>query len=255
MPSGQGMFELLAITLVFLLAGYVKGVIGMGLPTIAMATLGLLLEPAQAAALLVIPSLVTNVWQFLAGGSKMATIKRLWLMLVFVCIGTWLGIGFLTSSNSAWPNIWLGSVLALYALVALLHPHFSMPPRYERRVSPLIGISTGILTGATGVFVIPAVPFISAMNLSKDALIQALGLSFTVSTIALAVGLGMNESLSKSDLTTSLLAVLPAMMGMYIGQKTRDGIEPMVFKKYFFGALLILGIFMALRSGLSLLFR
>jgi uncharacterized membrane protein YfcA len=249
------MFELLAITLVFLLAGYVKGVIGMGLPTIAMATLGLLLEPAQAAALLVIPSLVTNVWQFLAGGSKMATIKRLWLMLVFVCIGTWLGIGFLTSSNSAWPNIWLGSVLALYALVALLHPHFSMPPRYERRVSPLIGISTGILTGATGVFVIPAVPFISAMNLSKDALIQALGLSFTVSTIALAVGLGMNESLSKSDLTTSLLAVLPAMMGMYIGQKTRDGIEPMVFKKYFFGALLILGIFMALRSGLSLLFR
>ena len=70
------MFELLCITLVFLLAGYVKGVIGMGLPTIAMATLGLLLEPAQAAALLVIPSLVTNVWQFLAGGSKMAKIGR-----------------------------------------------------------------------------------------------------------------------------------------------------------------------------------
>lgn len=249
------MFELLCITLVFLLAGYVKGVIGMGLPTIAMATLGLLLEPAQAAALLVIPSLVTNVWQFLAGGSRIATIKRLWVMLVFVCIGTWLGIGFLTSSNSAWPNIWLGSVLALYALVALFHPQFSMPPHYEGRLSPLIGISTGILTGATGVFVIPAVPFISAMNLSKDALIQALGLSFTVSTIALAVGLGMKESLSASDLTISLLAVVPAMVGMSIGQKTRDRIEPLTFKKCFFGALLVLGAFMAIRAGSGLFFR
>jgi uncharacterized protein len=248
------MFELFSITLVFLLAGYVKGVIGMGLPTIAMATLGLLIEPVQAAALLVIPSLVTNVWQFLAGGSKITTIKRLWLLLLFVCIGTYFGIGFLTASKSIWPNIWLGSVLALYALVALFHPKFSMPARFERPLSPVIGILTGILTGATGVFVIPAVPFISSMDLSKDELIQALGLSFTVSTIALAIGLGLNESFSKSDLMASLFAVFPAMMGMFIGQKTRNNIEPMTFRKCFFGALFILGNFMAIRAGYSLLF-
>lgn len=248
------MIELISITLVFLLAGYIKGVIGMGLPTIAMATLGLLIEPVQAAALLIIPSLVTNVWQFLAGGSKMATIRRLWLMLLFVCLGTWWGIGLLTASNSLWPNIWLGSVLAIYALVAVFHPKFSLPARMERWLSPAVGIATGILTGATGVFVIPAVPFISSMNLTKDELIQALGLSFTVSTIALAVGLGLNESFSQSNLMTSLLAVLPAMVGMYIGQKTRDGIEPTTFRKCFFGALFVLGNFMAIRSGYSLLF-
>lgn len=248
------MFELISITLVFLLAGYVKGVIGMGLPTIAMATLGLLIEPVQAAALLVIPSLVTNVWQFLAGGSKIATIRRFWRMLLFVCIGTGLGIGFLTASTSVWPNIWLGSVLALYAVVAVFHPKFSLPARLEERLSPVVGILTGLLTGATGVFVIPAVPFISSMNLTKDELIQALGLSFTVSTIALAVGLGLNESFSEREVLTSLLAVLPAMIGMYIGQKTRDGIEPMAFRKCFFGALFVLGNFMAIRAGYSLLF-
>ena len=246
------MRELLFITLVFLLAGYIKGVIGMGLPTIAMATLGLLIEPVQAAALLVIPSLVTNVWQFLAGSSKIATIRRLGLMLVFVCIGTWLGIGFLTASKSLWPNIWLGSVLALYALVALFHPKFSMPAHLEKRLSPVIGLLTGILTGATGVFVIPAVPFISSMNLSKDELIQSLGLSFTVSTIALAIGLGMNASYAKSDFMISIFSVLPAMMGMFIGQKTRDSIEPLLFRKCFFGALFVLGNFMAIRAGYSL---
>lgn len=247
------MFELICIALVFLMAGYVKGVIGMGLPTIAMAVLGLLLEPVQAAALLVIPSLVTNVWQFVDGGSKIPTIKRLWLMLLFVCIGTWLGIDFLTSSRNFWPSIGLGTVLALYALVALFHPRFSMNRRLEVRASPFIGLLTGILTGATGVFVIPAVPFISSMNLSKDELIQALGLSFTVSTVALAVGLGTHASYSESDLMISLLAVVPAMLGMFVGQKTRNAIEPLMFRKYFFGALFILGMFMALRASYGLL--
>jgi uncharacterized membrane protein YfcA len=248
------MVEWIAITLVFLLAGYVKGVLGMGLPTIAMAVLGLLLEPVQAAALLVIPSLVTNVWQFWAGGSRLATLKRLWLMLLFVCMGTWYGIGFLTASVSAWPSIWLGSVLAVYAVVALLHPRFSMNRRHEGWLSPIVGICTGILTGATGVFVIPAVPFISSMNLSKDELIQALGLSFTVSTIALAVGLGLNASYTQSELIVSILAVAPAMLGMYVGQTTRDNIEPATFRQYFFKALFVLGAYMAIRAGYGLMF-
>lgn len=249
------MLELAGVALVFLLAGYVKGVIGMGLPTISMAVLGLMLEPVQAAALLVIPSLVTNLWQFWAGESKLATVKRLWLMLLFVCIGTWYGIGFMTSAASAWPSIWLGSVLVLYAVVALFHSKFSMNPRHEGWLSPIIGISTGVLTGATGVFVIPAVPFISSMELSKDELIQALGLSFTVSTLALAVGLGANASYSNSDLILSILAVAPAMLGMHVGQKTRENIDPMTFRKCFFGALFILGAYMAIHAGYGLIHR
>ncbi len=249
------MQELIVITLVFLLAGYVKGVIGMGLPTIAMATLGLLLAPVQAAALLVIPSMVTNVWQFAAGQAKWATFRRLWPMLLFVCLGTWWGIGLLTASTSAWPSLWLGSVLALYALVALFLPKLSMSLHHEKWLAPIVGLLTGILTGATGVFVIPAVPFLSAMNLSKDELIQALELSFTVSTLALALSLGFHATYSKEDLLLSVLAVLPAMLGMWFGQKTRDKIDPMTFRKCFFGALFLIGTYMAVRAGYSLMGR
>ncbi len=249
------MQELITITGVFLLAGYVKGVIGMGLPTIAMATLSLLLAPVQAAALLAIPSLVTNVWQFAAGNARMATFKRLWPMLLFVCIGTGWGIGLLTSAASAWPNLWLGGVLALYALVAVFHPKFAMAMRHEKWLSPIVGLLTGVLTGATGVFVIPAVPYMSSMNLSKDELIQALGLSFTVSTLALALSLGFHASYSTPDLLLSVAAVAPAMLGMWVGQKTRDSIDPMTFRKCFFGALFVLGAYMAVRAGHGLFFR
>ena len=75
----------------FLLAGFVKGVIGLGLPTVAIGLLGLLMTPAQAAAILVVPSLVTNIWQFVVGGELLALVRRMWPMLAGICIGTFIG--------------------------------------------------------------------------------------------------------------------------------------------------------------------
>ncbi|MEA3154088.1 MAG: uncharacterized protein QOK44_1677, partial [Betaproteobacteria bacterium] len=172
---------------IFLLAGWVKGVVGMGLPTVAMGALGLVMQPVQAAALLVVPSLVTNVWQYLAGPAARGIARRLATMLLLVCVGTAVGIQFLTSGASRWPSIALGGVLGAYGLLGLFLPRLSVSTRSESALSPAVGIITGVLTGATGVFVVPAVPYLSALGFTKDELIQALGMSFTVSTIALAV--------------------------------------------------------------------
>ena len=233
---------------VFLLAGWVKGVTGMGLPMVAMGMLGLVMAPVQAAALLVIPSLATNVWQFAAGPGKTAIAKRLATMMLFICLGTFLSIQFLTSGSSRWPSIALGAVLAMYALVALLLPKFAIPVRFERPLSPVVGAVTGVITGATGLFVIPAVPYLSALHFTKDELVQALGLSFTVSTVALAIGLGSTSSFSSGALLGSSLAMAPALLGMFIGQRTRDRIQPAAFRKWFFISMLVLGSYMVIKG-------
>ncbi len=92
---------------------------------------------------------------------------------------------------------------------------------YEAWASPLVGVATGLVTGATGVFVIPAVPYLQSLRLEKEDLIQALGLSFTVSTAALAIGLLRTGALVSptAQLTGSMLALLPALAGMCIGQR------------------------------------
>jgi len=240
--------ELALITAVFLLAGWVKGVVGMGLPTVAMGALGLVMSPVQAAALLVVPSLVTNVWQFVAGPSKQAVMRRFASMMLLVCLGTAIGIQFLTSGSSRWPSLALGSVLALYAVIALFLPKFSVSQKAELRLSPIVGGVTGILAGATGVFVVPAAPYLSALGLTKDELIQALGLSFTVSTVALAVALGASGSFSSGILVASAGAVVPALVGMFIGRHTRNRIEPAAFRKWFLVSMLFVGGYMAVRS-------
>lgn len=233
---------------VFLFAGWVKGVVGMGLPTVAMGALGLVMAPVEAAALLVVPSMVTNIWQFVAGPARKAVIIRLANMMMCVCLGTALGIHFLTSGSSRWPSVALGAVLALYALLALFLPKFIVPSRSERALSPVVGAITGVLTGATGVFVVPAVPYLSALGFAKDELVQALGLSFTVSTIALAFGLGFKSSYSLGALLCSLLAVVPALLGMFIGQHTRDRIDPVAFRKWFLISMLMLGSYMVIKG-------
>lgn len=236
---------LLLISAVFLVAGWVKGVVGMGLPAVAMGALGLAMPPAQAAALLVVPSLVTNIWQLATGPAFGRIARRLLVMMLFICMGTAIGIGFLTGSSSRWPSLALGSVLAIYALVGLFLPRLAVHARQEAILGPVVGGITGVLTGATGVFVMPAVPYLSALGFTKDELIQALGLSFTVSTVALAAGLGAAGGFTQDLALGSAAAVIPALAGMFLGQAVRDKLEPHAFRKWFFVAMLFVGAYMA----------
>lgn len=225
----------------FLLVGLVKGVIGLGLPTIAMGLLGLAMSPVQAAALLIVPATLTNLWQLAAGGHLPELLERLWPMLLAIFLGTALGAFWLGIEGGSWMVRALGAALLLYALSGLFLPTLRVGPCTERWLGPLCGLVTGVITAATGVFVIPAVPYLQALGLSRDQLVQALGLSFTVSTLALAAGLFWHGALSEGALGASLLALVPAMLGMFLGQWLRQRISAMLFKRVFFSGLAVLG--------------
>ncbi|WP_053078459.1 sulfite exporter TauE/SafE family protein, partial [Methylobacterium tarhaniae] len=173
----------------FLVAGFVKGVVGLGLPTVAVGLLATVMSPAQAAALLIVPSFVTNIWQLLVGPRFGALVLRLWPMMVAIAAGTVASAGLIAGAKGPGPASALGIALVAYAGIGLAGLSLRVPARAEPWLSPLVGLLTGLVTGATGVFVIPAVPYLQALGLDRDQLIQALGLSFTVSTVALAAGL------------------------------------------------------------------
>jgi uncharacterized protein len=240
-------------TLAFALAGVVKGVVGMGLPIVAMGLLGLAMPPAQAAALLVVPSLVTNVWQMAAGPALGPLVRRLATLLLGVCVGVAFGIGFITTSGmgSPWPGLALGAVLMLYAGLGLWLRPLRLAPRHEGAVAPVVGVITGVVTGATGVFSVPAVPYLSAIGLGKDELIQALGLSFTVSTLALAVGLGASSVFTPALGALSFAALLPALGGMVLGQRLRARLDAQRFRVWFFRSMLAVGAAMVLKAALA----
>lgn len=97
----------------FLLAGLVKGVVGLGLPTISVGLLGLVMPPMQAAALLLVPSMVTNIWQLADGRSPWPMLRRLWPMLLGIVLGTLLLGRWLHGRDLAQASQWLGVALRL----------------------------------------------------------------------------------------------------------------------------------------------
>lgn len=235
-------FFLWLFTLTFLTAGMVKGVTGMGLPTVAMGLLGIAMPPATAAAILLVPSFVTNTWQLLAGTAMRRLLQRLWPMQLAIFGGTVGSSALLVHVDPLWSGFALGVALMVYASYALVAPALSVASQHEHWLSPIVGLITGVITGATGVFVMPSVPYLQALALDKDELVQALGLSFTVSTVALSIGLFAHGAFRVEHWGLSTIAIVPAMAGMWLGQKIRARISPQRFRQCFLTFLLLLGL-------------
>jgi uncharacterized membrane protein YfcA len=241
--------SVLLFTLVaFLLAGFVKGFIGMGLPTIATGLLTMVMAPAQAAALLVVPNAATNIWQALTGKKLRPLFRRFWPMLLGICVGSAPGAGFLASDASGRATAALGIMLCLYALLSLLSPRLHVPSEAEWWLAPLVGALTGLLSVLTGVFAIPLVPYLNALPLQRDELIQALGLSLLTSAGALALALVREGALPVSLLGASLFALAPAGIGVLFGQWLRQRTHPALFVRVFAVGLLLIGLHLAVRS-------
>ena len=241
--------DLVIVLASFLAGGLAKGVTGLGLPTVAIGLLSVVMLPAKAASILIVPSLATNLWQTVIGPALGPLVRRLWPMQAGVCLGAWAGSGLLTSMAPGVTSAALGAALILYAAMALSPVSLpDVPAPREWWLGPAAGFVTGLITAATGVFVIPLVPYLQALGLKREELVQALGISFTVATLALAGSLVPSAVLGADTLGLSVLAIAPALAGMAAGQWIRHRIEPNVFRWCFFTALLLLGLHLSTKA-------
>lgn len=235
------------IGLVYFLAGLVKGVVGLGLPSVAVGLGAVVVGMKPAVVLLLLPSFVTNVWQAVVGGSLGMILRRTWPMMVTILIGTWLGVMLLARLEVAILSTVLGLTLMGYAAMGFMRPELPHPGRHETLVSLPVGIVHGLVAGMTGSYV-PGVPFLQSLGLAKDVLVQAMGVLFTASTVALAIAMADQRLLSWELAAASAGAVLPALLGMWVGQLLRRLLSEARFKQALFAALMGLGAYILWRT-------
>lgn len=248
MDSTYGAPELAIIVAVFLFAGAVKGVVGLGLPTVAIGLLTALVGLSEGMVLMVIPSLVTNLWQALAGGALMTIVRRVWGLLLAVCIGAWVGVDLFGRSDTALLTALLGVMLIAYSVFGMVSPKLPSPGRHEGWLSPVLGAISGVLTGLTGTFFMPGVPYFQALGFSRDIMVQAMGVLFLVSTASLAVALGGHGRLDTEIGAVSAFATVPALLGMVLGARLRRRLSEQRFQQALLAALLLLGSYIAVRA-------
>lgn len=243
--------DIAVIVGVLFLAGLVKGVVGLGLPTVSLALLTPLLGLPAAMAAMLLPSFLTNLQQALTGGDVAAMLRRFWPFLVPVALGTLAASGAVAWVETDLLVLLLGGSIALYAALGLLAPPWPQPGRHERWLGPICGGATGLLTGMTGSFVIPAVPYLQALGLGRDRLVQIMGATFTVATLALALGLGGQGLIGGGAALGTLAGVVPAFLGMTVGRRLRGRLSETTFRRALFTALLLLGLWMIAREAVS----
>ncbi len=241
------MFEplLILIAAVFLLAGFIKGVIGLGLPTVSVGLLAVTMPPAHALAIVIAPAIVTNIWQTFVGPFLRDIVRRLWPLMTGTVIGIWLNAGMMTGPYARYGTVVLGVLLVIYAIVGLSKFNFKVARRDEKWIGGVVGVMTGIVSAATGVQVIPSMPFMQAIGMEKDELVQALGVFFTVATVALAFNLTSAGLLSAATALPGAVAMAAAFTGMLAGQLVRSRMKPESFRRWFLIALIFLGLYLA----------
>ncbi|MCU0888816.1 MAG: sulfite exporter TauE/SafE family protein [Rubritepida sp.] len=239
---------LLLVGAVFLLAGAVKGISGMGLPTVSMALLGLFLTPAAAAALMVGPSLATNLAQ--CAGPHWRTLgARLWPLWLALALATVFSPLPDLGTSGPVARVALGAVLIAYGVWGLARPALPDLGLPVRPAGAVAGALTGMVTAATGIFVIPLVPYVQTLRLDREQLIQALGLSFMVATLALAARLGRIGAAPWSlDLAPCAVALVAAFAGLWLGARWRRRLRPVAFQRALFAVFVLLGAAMLARA-------
>ncbi len=232
----------------FLLAGFIKGVIGMGLPVVALAFLGSTLGVREALTIMLIPGLATNTWQALAGPTFGDLIRRLLSFLAAACVGIWFGVGVLAGAKSDTMVALLGVTLCTYCAVTMLRAQMPPPGPREPWMSPLMGGLGGVMFGMTGIMIVPGILYLQTLGFRRDVFVQALGITFVTITLALGTSLTGRGLITRDLVLMSLTALVPTAAGLALGQRYRHHISEERFKRIFFIALFVIGLDMLRRS-------
>jgi len=248
MPTTWSTETILLLVFAFLLGGIVKGVIGTGLPTIALALITATIGIREGMAIILLPSILTNIQQGLFGGHLIYTFKRSWTFLLATFFTIWIGAALLVKIDISFFSGLLGVILLTYSTFGLLAKKLPKPAKAEKWLSPLVGGINGLLTGMTGSSVIPGVLYLQSLDLGRHRLVQTMGLLFLTSSTTLAFALQKNELLTPALLQLSALSFIPAYIGMLVGVRIRHRISDGLFRQLFFIFMLILGCYIVIRA-------
>jgi len=230
------------VALVFLIAGTVKGTVGIGLPTASISLLSQFYDPHKSVALVIIPMILSNVWQIYRAGEVVRTITAYWRFALVLMGFMWVFSNISATIPDHLFLICLGSVVVLFSLTSLfLHPP-ALPDRFDRIGQVICGSLAGMMGGLTGIWSPPMVGYFVARRLGKEDFVRASGLLVFLGSLPLGLGYWQNGLMTETVALTSLAMFIPTIIGFSLGEVIRRHVDADRFQKVVLTVFLLMGL-------------
>lgn len=226
----------LACTAVLTVAGIVKGVISLGLPLVGLPLLMLFVDVQTAVALLMVPLVLSNLLQAVQGEGTVAMLRRFWPVLICIAIGALIGTALFAVLDRSTLLLTIGILAVVFATASLLHPSLFIPPHVERWIGPPVGFISGVIGGMSTLFGQLLAIYVVGLRLPRDLFVKAISLMYVTAATFLMIGGTSQGTAGVRELMLSTVAMIPVYIGMLIGQRIRQRVDPERFR------LLVLGV-------------
>ena len=240
--------DILVVCGAFLFAGLVKGSTGLGFATTALSFLVYAIGLKEALPLLIVPSVVSNLIVMRDAGHFRATLIQFRLMYAAAPVGIFIGLALLMWLDPTISSAILGLVLIIYGVITITQPAFRLPTALARRLEIPVGFTTGLVNGVTGSQVMPVLPYLLSLPLERNVFIQAINISFTISSVVFAIGLAWLGLFTVDTTQISFVGLVAMLVGLKLGIPIRRRLPQSSFRRAVLGLLVLLGAGLVLRS-------
>ncbi|MFK5927318.1 MAG: sulfite exporter TauE/SafE family protein [Desulfuromusa sp.] len=239
--------DYLFIIIAYVVAGSIKGLTGIGFSTSCLPIMALRLDLKVAIPLVIVPSIVSNIAVMVQAGNFRKAINRFWPLYVANIPGLLLGLAVLVAINVNSARAVLALVLIAYALWALSNKTVLLSKKWERRLKLTAGFCNGFVNGLTGSQVMPVLPYLLSLNLNKNDFVQAINISFTLSSFVMLLGMNRLGYLSPQVLLLALFGLIPVLATVYIAGRLQKYLTGTSHRKLVLSFLLIMGLILLVR--------
>ena len=223
--------ELAWIAFSLFAAALVKGVTGLGFSTVCLGLMVTVVSLPESLPLIIVPSLASNAFVMIDAGGLRPTLSRFWPLYLALLPGLAAGLWLLADGGAALGTAVLGLVLMSYGLFGLSRPHLRLPPLWERPLAVPVGLATGAVNGLTGSQIMPILPYLFALPLTPAGFVQAINVSFSLSSLVMAAGLAHLGLMTWAALAASLAGLVPVFLGVRLGGRLRTRLSPEAFRR------------------------
>ncbi len=233
-------WQTVLIATIFLVAGVVKGFLGIGLPAAAMALLTLFLPPTEAIPLLWLSILVTNTLQFAHAPEKASIAKDYYLFAIAIIVSIFVTSMFIADYPTSLLTIAIGAAMVVFSLNLLLGVKLNIGPGRGWQIG--FGLLSGTLGGISSIWSPTVAMYLVARDVSRERFIGATGFLFLAGVLPLGAGQMVAGILTVPVLLQSVLALMVVLVGFNIGERLRGRVSQDLFRKAVLIAFLLMGL-------------